>query len=531
MGSEKGVGENSQAQKVLSEFLRAGTLLAAKASQLEQLRVLVDQAYDISGASLCCVYLYSNRHNQLQMSLRRGGHDVPQKMDPQDELFEFINDCRESLVLHRRPKEFFATALLNPQMQSAAVLPLLTGDTALGYLFLNHKSPDYFCGERFLFLDSYVKLASGSLESAALYTELEQQFRQIHAMERYQQHIFDSMTNLLVTTNADGTIQYINQVAREKLAIGDDAIGRQFDEVLKGLFTRKLLNAVRKADSKGQQIMGLKGIMQRPEEQGEMDFSLTVSPLRGQRGRKEGLTLLFTDQTAEKQLQNQMDTVVEERRAIKDMFARYLSNDIVQALMKSPDLVRPGGDKKNATIFFADIRGYTSFSESKEPEVIIDILNGYFSEAVSVIIKHRGFIDKFIGDCIMAAWGIPLYSEEQDAISAVSCAMELQDLVRSPSRNFFTGEAKHLKIGIGMHTGPLIAGNLGSSQRMDYSVIGDTVNIAARLEGVAGPDDVIITQNTRDIIGDRFKVKELEPVKVKGKSQPLHIFKVLKELR
>ncbi len=517
-------------RKVLSEFLRAGTLLAAKASQTEQLNVLLDQTYDISAADICCVYLHSG--NTLELHIQRGQLQAPKTLKIDDEVIAFIEECGESLVLHEQNPSFFHSAFLLPEMHSAAVFSLNSdsqSDSPLGYLILNHHKPAHFVGERFFFLDSYVRLAAGTLQSARLFSEMQQQYKQIQEMQRYQEHIFASMTNLLVTTDASGNIQYINPAAKERLSLDEETIGISFQQVMKGRIGRKILNAVQRADKSGQQILGLQGILQRSEE--EMDFSLNISPLRGRYGRKEGLTLLFTDQTTEKQLQNQMDSVVEDKRAIKDMFARYLSSDIVHSLMENPELVRPGGDKKNATIFFADIRGYTSFSEDKEPEVIIDVLNSYFSEAVEVIIRHRGFIDKFIGDCIMAAWGIPMCSEEQDAISAVSCAMELQDLVRSPKRNFFTAEASHLKIGIGMHTGPLIAGNLGSSQRMDYSVIGDTVNVAARLEGIAGPDDVIITSNTRDMIGDHFKLKELKPVQVKGKVKPLTIFRVEKQLR
>jgi len=223
-----------------------------------------------------------------------------------------------------------------------------------------------------------------------------------------------------------------------------------------------------------------------------------------------------------------MEQVVEERRIIKDMFARYLSTEIVSRLVDSPGLVKPGGDKKVATIFFADIRGYTSFSEGREPEYIIEVLNEYFSEAVEVVIRHKGYIDKFIGDCIMAAWGVPLQSEKEDAIQAVSCALEIQELVHSRQRSFFHGAASKLKIGIGMHTGPIVAGNLGSSRRMNYTVIGDTVNVAARLEGVAKADEVIITQDTCDHIGDHFKLEKRKPVKVKGKVQPIPIYRVLK---
>jgi class 3 adenylate cyclase len=235
---------------------------------------------------------------------------------------------------------------------------------------------------------------------------------------------------------------------------------------------------------------------------------------------------LFSDQTTERELKKKMNIAVEERRYVKDMFARYLSNEVVENLMDNPELVKPGGDKKIATVLFADIRGYTSFSENKEPEYIIEVLNEYFSEAVEVIIGYRGYIDKFIGDAIMAAWGVPMMSEEQDAELAVSCALEIQQLVSSSKRRFFRGDASKLRIGIGLHTGPLVAGNLGSDRRMDYSVIGDTVNVAARLEGVAGPGEVVITQATRDLLNTGFKLEERAPVTVKGKNEPIPIYNV-----
>jgi class 3 adenylate cyclase len=258
-----------------------------------------------------------------------------------------------------------------------------------------------------------------------------------------------------------------------------------------------------------------------------MDFAMNVAPLQTKRGKFEGLTIVFADQTAETQLKQQMEVVSEERRVIKDMFARYLSNDLVKDLVERPELVKPGGDSKLATVFFADIRGYTSFTEGRDPEYIVKILNEYFNEAVEIVIKNRGYIDKFIGDCIMAAWGVPMRNEEEDAVSAVRAAVEIQELVSSTNRAFFTGEAESLRIGIGMHTGPLVAGNLGSARRMDYTVIGDTVNVAARLEGVAEANEVIITEDTRAHLEDQFELEQRKPVKVKGKANPIPIYNVV----
>jgi class 3 adenylate cyclase len=127
----------------------------------------------------------------------------------------------------------------------------------------------------------------------------------------------------------------------------------------------------------------------------------------------------------------------------------------------------------------------------------------------------------------MAVWGVPMMPEKDDAIKAVSCALDIQNLVRSTKRKFFLDDASRLRIGIGVNTGPLVAGNLGSMQRMDYSVIGDTVNLAARLEGVAGPDEIIISQTTRDQLGNIFELEKREAVYVKGKEKPIQIYNVV----
>lgn len=127
----------------------------------------------------------------------------------------------------------------------------------------------------------------------------------------------------------------------------------------------------------------------------------------------------------------------------------------------------------------------------------------------------------------MAVWGVPMMPEKDDAFNAVRCALAIQETVKSTKRKFFKNAASRLRIGIGINTGPLVAGNLGSMQRMDYSVIGDTVNLAARLEGVAGPDEIIISQSTRKQLGDVFKYEERPAVRLKGKEKPIQIYNVI----
>ena len=508
--------------QTIEELLRTSSLLFEDRSKSSLIAVLVEQAQDVSGSDIAVLYAYP----KLAMIHKRGKSSTPQNLDAAGELAVFMEDCGEALVLNGGNDLFFKEAFLNEKVKSAIVLPLFTPKRKIGLLVLGSFKENFYGRNRLSYLDAFTKLAGGMINNTELFQEVKDKLREIEALQRYQESIFSSMTNLLVTTDEKGNIHYFNKAAAERLRLEESHLGKSLYSFVKDSMGKSILEQIEKSGTEYKEILGLEGIYKRDE--GDMDFSLNISPLKGKRGKYEGLTLLFTDQSMERELKEQMDVAVEERRVIKDMFARYMSGEVLKSLMDSAEDVHLGGDRKTATIFFADIRGYTSFSEGKDPEVIVEILNEYFSEAVEIVIKYNGYIDKFIGDCIMAAWGVPIVNEEKDAVAAVSCAVEIQNLVKSRERKFFKGIASGLKVGIGMHTGHLVAGNLGSSRRMDYSVIGDTVNIAARLEGVAGAGEVIITEKTRDLIGDHFKLKELEPVKVKGVEKPLHIFNVLK---
>ena len=514
---------------VLDELVRASTLLADEGDFRQLCSVLVEQSLDVTGSDLAVLYLFNNPQEkdfELRQMYKRGSYEVPSVIFADSELTEFLNECAKAVVLQERKSGFFDEAFLHPHMNSAVVLPLNTVKSRIGVLFLNSRKALYYNRNSFHFLDSYTRQAGGLLQNVRLNKELKDYLKQVEELERYQEGIFNSMTNLLVTTDESGKIHYFNRMAEESFGMKSSDAGKSFEEFFSGKIGRKILNAIEKAASQGKEILGMEGIFKREGENRDMDFSLNVSPLRGIRGKHLGLILLFADQTKERELKNQADVATEDRRVIKDMFARYLSNDIVQNLVKSPELVKPGGGTKHATVFFADIRGYTSFSEDKSPEYIIEVLNEYFSEAVEIVIKYGGYIDKFIGDCIMAAWGVPMVNETEDAIKAVSCAVEIQNLVKSTDRRFFQGKASKLKVGFGMHTGDLVAGNLGSSRRMDYTVIGDTVNLAARLEGVSGAGEIIITEDTKNHLDDRFLIEARKAVKVKGKIKPIQIYNV-----
>jgi adenylate cyclase len=185
------------------------------------------------------------------------------------------------------------------------------------------------------------------------------------------------------------------------------------------------------------------------------------------------------------------------------------------------------GSKLEATILFADIRGFTTISENKDPQAILDLLNGYLTVVTDAVIRHGGHVNKFAGDEAMAVFGAPLPNANH-AESAVKAALSIQDSIR-----VLNDEKKkehiRLNVGVGINSGEVVAGNLGSSKRMEYTVIGDNVNVAARLTSVAKGDEILITKRTYDAIQDKgsLRIEERGLAPVRGRKKQITVYSVI----
>ena len=178
------------------------------------------------------------------------------------------------------------------------------------------------------------------------------------------------------------------------------------------------------------------------------------------------------------------------------------------------------------TALFADIRNFTTLSESSTPELIVNLLNRYFSTVSEIIFRHGGTLDKYIGDGLMAMFGAP-YVGELDAVQAVRAAIEMQRAMNSFNERLATENLPPITIGVGINTGPAIVGYIGSETRLDYTAIGDAVNTAARLESLALPGQIVISENTMQVLDESFVLKPLGTEKLKGKNVNLRIAEVV----
>ena len=216
-----------------------------------------------------------------------------------------------------------------------------------------------------------------------------------------------------------------------------------------------------------------------------------------------------------------------EKRRVKRLFSRYVSKDVFDQLMSDPSKAGLGGKRRSMTVLFSDIRGFTTFSEQGEPEAIVQQLNEYFSRMVHVVFEHRGTLDKFVGDAVMALFGAPL-DDPDHAEHAVQAALAMQRELGELNRGWADAGRPTLAIGVGVNTGEMVAGNIGSESIMSYTVIGDAVNLGSRLESLNKQygTSVIISDATRERLQGRYDIRALGDVVVKGKSQPVAIFEV-----
>ena len=217
-----------------------------------------------------------------------------------------------------------------------------------------------------------------------------------------------------------------------------------------------------------------------------------------------------------------------EKRKMKKLFGQYVSKDVYEHLVADPTLARLGGARREMSVLFSDIRGFTSVSEQGEPEAIVQTLNEYFTKMVEIVFAHQGTVDKFVGDMVMALFGAPL-ADKDHAEHAVRAALDMIDELGRLNAKWHAEGRPQLDIGIGINTGPMIAGNIGSEQIMSYTVIGDAVNLGSRLESLNKTygTRIIISEATKAQLTGQYDVRPLGDVVVKGKTRPVAIFQVV----
>ncbi len=333
----------------------------------------------------------------------------------------------------------------------------------------------------------------------------------IKEAKTFNDNVMQSIVTGVFTTNLMGEINHINRAAANIINLDrEHVLGNHYEYVFE---SNELLNQlITKCELESKTLSETQILLECNGKATTVNIS--VSPLLNDSNEPIGSVVAMED------LSN-LDK-------LKSTFKKYVSKQIVDQLLENEELLNLGGQEQEATILFSDIRGFTSMSETMAPNEVVETLNEYFNLMIEIIFKYNGTLDKIIGDALMVIFGAPI-AHQSDTENAVKTAIEMQEKLIEFNQNRIINLKQPIKIGIGINRGKVISGNIGSKQQMNYTVIGDSVNLASRLCSVAASDEIIVSETVWKHVKDLkiFKSKKLKPVKVKGKVKPIEIKEIL----
>lgn len=333
----------------------------------------------------------------------------------------------------------------------------------------------------------------------------------IKEAKTFNDNVMQSIVTGVFTTNLLGEINHINKAALSIINLEREAVlGNHYEFVFES--NELIAQLITKCEAKAITLFE----SQVPIEcNGKTTtLNISVSPLINDHNETIGSVVAMED--------------LSNLNKLKSTFKKYVSTQIVDQLLENDELLNLGGQEQEATILFSDIRGFTSMSESMAPNEVVETLNEYFNLMIEIIFKYNGTLDKIIGDALMVIYGAPK-STEKDTENAVRTAIEMQEALIQFNQDRIINLKQPIKIGIGINRGKVISGNIGSKMQMNFTVIGDSVNLASRLCSTADADKIIIADAVWKSINrsNYFKSKKLNPVKVKGKLKPIQIREIL----
>ncbi|MBE9208609.1 GAF domain-containing protein [Nostoc sp. LEGE 06077] len=362
------------------------------------------------------------------------------------------------------------------------------------------------------FMEAFNIQAGVALQNAQLFATVKQQ-------EQMQRDILRSLSNGVISTDKSGCIIAANESAKRLLGIETEERleGKLINEAIaikEGDFSKWFQDALHGDDIKRrQQYYPDRTLITTDTEQHSINLSINSIADASDQQQVRGALVVMEDISDEKRLKSTM--------------YRYMTQELAEELLKLDD-AKLGGDRKEVSILFSDIRGYTTLTENLEAEEVVSMLNEYFESMVEAVFKHKGTLDKYIGDAIMAVFGSPLPLEEH-AWMAVQTSVEMRHRLHEFNQRRYAANKPRINIGIGINSDTVISGNIGSSKRMEFTAIGDGVNLGSRLESVSKQYgcDIILSDNTFKPCREYIWARELDYIRVKGRNEPVSIYELV----
>ncbi len=395
-------------------------------------------------------------------------------------------------------------------LRSILCVPLKVRDDVIGVIYADNRvrSGIFAETERDL-LSAFADQAAVALENARLFSSLRRSLTEVTELKGLTDDIFASIASGVVTADIQNRITLCNRAAAAMLGTSaPELIGRMLGEALPAL-AGEIETALAEVHATDQPIVGLEISPVLPGRE-TVTWRLNLSPLKDAEGRTRGATIVMDDLTERRRLEAQ-------RRLLERMVSPAVLDRI------DPNRLEMGGDLAEITILFADIRGFSTYSEGQTPGEVVEVLNRYLAAAAEAILNEEGTVDKFLGDAVMAWFNAPL-PQPDHTLRAVRAALALRDAVEKLHREL--PESSRLSFGMGIHFGEALLGWIGNEKRLEYTAISDGVNTAWRIQENAARGQILISREAYERIQDQVEAVPVTPLVVKGRARAIEVFEV-----
>jgi adenylate cyclase len=499
-----------QARENESHLLELASVISSELQLKPLLEKIMEAVIMILNCDRATIFLHDEKTNELWSQVALGMKDqeirFPANRGIAGEVFTTgkIVNIRDA---YQDPR-------FNPQIdlktgyktRNILCMPLINKfGTAIGVTQVLNKKGSWFTRADEKKLRSFSAQASIAIENAKL-------FREVLNMKNYSESILGSLSNGVVSLNHMRKIEKCNETACKILgATEEEIIGRFADITFTG-DNHWIVDSLRRVIATNDSDSFIDAEITNMEGK-KTSVNMSVVPLRGTEDEQMGGLLIIEDLSIEKRM--------------KGTLARYMTKEIADQLLDS-EAAELGGQMKELSILFSDIRDFTTISEKLGPQETVAMLNDYFSTMVDIVFHHGGILDKFIGDAMLGVFGAP-FSSGEDADRSVQTAIDMMKALKKFNASRMLNNKETIKIGVGIATDNVLVGNIGSLKRMDYTVIGDGVNLASRLEGATKfyHADILISEKTCEQLKYRYFIREVDLIRVKGKNEPVKVFEVL----
>jgi adenylate cyclase len=396
-------------------------------------------------------------------------------------------------------------------LRSILCVPLKVKGKLTGVIYADNRVREgLFTEKERSLLSAFANQAAVALENAMLFASVQQTLNEVTELKNLMEDVFASIASGVITTDTSDEITLCNRAAETILGTPSEGmLGTSLHEILSPL-SPLLSQKVEEVKQRDERYVGLE-VHTTLDARGVVDLSLNITPLKTADQSTRGVAIVLDDLTEKRRLEAQ-----------RRLFERMVSPAVIDQL--DPDSLQLGGRRLDITTLFADIRGFTSFSEVTDPETLVSVLNRYLAVAADAILNEEGTIDKFLGDAVMAWFNAPI-PQSDHTLRAIRSALAMQEQISV--LNVVMPSHFQLSFGIGIHMGEALLGLIGTDKRLEYTAIGDSVNTAKRLQENAHPGQILISQVAANEVRERVKLRLVPPILAEGKEQPLQVFEVL----